>query len=128
MGRVVAASSGYAKVRLLTDPNSGVAAVVQRSRDQGVVFGKGGRRMDLVYAPRFHEVAHGDRVVTSGLDGIFPLGFGIGTVTGFTSEPDGDWVIHLVSVLDFGELEDVVILPPPVDPALDEATADGEEP
>ena len=41
VGRVVEVGTSHAKVRLLTDPNSGIAGVVQRSRAQGVVQGSG---------------------------------------------------------------------------------------
>ena len=66
---------------MLTDADSGVAGVVQRSRVQGIVVGRADEGLDLLYVPRFSDVVHGDRVVTSGLDGIFPRGFGIGRVT-----------------------------------------------
>jgi rod shape-determining protein MreC len=110
VGRVTVASSGYAKVRLLTDVNSGVASIVQRSRVQGIVVGRGDAGLDLLYVPRFSDVAHGDRVVTSGLDGIFPRGFGVGRVRAVSESPDGSQTIHLEPELDYRLVEEVLIV------------------
>ena len=114
VGRVINAYEGYAKVQLLTDPNSGVAGLVQRSRAQGLVVGKGDGPLDLLYAPRFSDVVPGDRVVTSGLDGIFPKGFGIGRVSSISETPGGAQTFSLWPVLDYSDLEEVVVLLEPV--------------
>lgn len=114
VGRVVAVSPGHAKVRLLTDPNSGVGALVQRSRVQGMVVGRPEGRLDLLYVPTFSDVAHGDRVVTSGMDGIFPRGFGIGEVKGIETSADGTQTIRLRPELDYRTLEEVMVLLAPM--------------
>lgn len=111
VGRVVApVGQRYAKVWLITDPNSGVAGVVQRSRAQGMVAGRGTAGLELRYVPNYADVAHGDRVVTSGLDGIFPRGFGLGRVTAISQAPDGIQTIQVAPEIDFGGLEEVLIV------------------
>jgi rod shape-determining protein MreC len=114
VGRIVEVGPGHALVRLLTDANSGVAGVVQGSRAQGMVVGQGGDVLDLLYVPRFSAVTHGDRVVTSGLEGIFPRGFGIGTVIDIQEKPDGSQTIRLRPELDYRTMEEVLILLEPV--------------
>jgi rod shape-determining protein MreC len=125
VGRVLTASAGHAKVQLLTDPNSGVAGVVQRSRVQGMVFGRGEHPLELLYVARFSDVLQGDRLVTSGLDGIFPRGFGVGIVEQANVVPSGDQTFQLHRELDYAALEEVLILPRPVDEDL--AAQVGEE-
>lgn len=110
VGRVVAVESEHAKVRLLNDTNSGVAGVVQRSRAQGMVLGRSGGALALLYVPRFSDVMHGDRVVTSGLDGIFPRGFGIGRVGDIEADANGAQTIHLEPELSYRALEEVLVL------------------
>jgi rod shape-determining protein MreC len=110
VGRVVSVDAGHAVVRLLDDPFSGVAAVVQRSRAQGVVVGRGGKTLDMLYVPRFSDVLHGDRVVTSGMDGIFPRGFGIGRVSAVHEVPDGSQRIQVEPEVDLRSLEEVLVL------------------
>ena len=110
VGRVVGVETGYARVRLLSDPNSGAAGVIVRSRTEGMVVGRGGDPMEMVYVPKYADVVVGDRVVTSGLDGVFPRGFGLGRVT-VVGEPVGaSKSIRLEPEVDDHSLEDVLIL------------------
>ena len=115
VGRVVAVDPGHAKIRLLTDANSGVAGIAQRSRVRGIVEGRGATTLDLLYVPRFSDVIHGDRVVTSGQDGIFPRGFGIGRVGAIQESADGTQTIQLQPEIDYTTLEEVLILLEPRD-------------
>jgi len=109
VGRVVFADSVHAKIRLLTDPNSGVAGLVQRSRQEGMVLGRGEGLLEMVYVPSFADVALGDRIVTSGIDGVFPKGVGVGVVQ--ASEPAGiARTILLEPEVEFSRLEEVLIL------------------
>ena len=110
VGRVVKVGNTHCKVQLLTDPNSGIAGLVQGSRAQGMVQGAGSDTLDLLYVPRLSVVANGDRVVSSGLDGIFPRGFGIGRVIATHDRPDGSRTIELMPELDYRSVEEVLIL------------------
>lgn len=110
VGKVIAAYPNRAKVRLIVDPNSGVAGVIQRSRAPGIVFGTGGERLDLHYIARFSDVVSGDRVVTSAADGIFPRGFGIGRVLSVTENSDGTQTIELDPEVNYSRLEEVLVL------------------
>jgi rod shape-determining protein MreC len=110
VGRVVSVDRDYARVRLLSDPNSGVSGLIARSRAEGMVLGRGGDPMDMVYVPKYADVVPGDRVVTSGLDGVFPRGFGVGTVT-VVGEPVGaSKSIRLEPLVDERGIEEVLIL------------------
>ncbi len=81
VGQVYAVSSTAARVLPITDPASGVAALVQRSRETGVVKGTGDGRCELRYLDPDADVAPGDTVLTSGAGGIFPKGLMVGTIT-----------------------------------------------
>jgi rod shape-determining protein MreC len=80
VGKVVAVTGGTAKVLLLTDPNSGIDVLVQRTRSRGIVSGSLESGTVLKYIKRSEDVQEGDRLVTSGLDNIFPKGLLVGTV------------------------------------------------
>ena len=112
VGKTLIVGKHQSKVRLINDPNSGVAAVVQRSRAQGTVAGTfDGRLLDMLYVPRLDDVAHGDRIVTSGLDGIFPAGFGLGRVTSIRRSPEaGTQTIRLEAEVDYRRVEEVLVL------------------
>lgn len=115
VGRVVSVERNKSKVLLLSDPNGGGAAgIVQRTRAGGMVVGQGEDLLALRYVPGFADVEPGDRVVTSGLDGIFPRGFGVGTVVTTHESPDGSREIRLQPALDYRILEEVLVLIEPV--------------
>jgi rod shape-determining protein MreC len=80
VGQVVSVSAHAARVLLISDASSGVDALVQRTRVQGILSGAVDGSCTLKYIQRGDEVKVGDVVVTSGLDGIFPKGQPIGTV------------------------------------------------
>ena len=84
VGQTMATSANAARVLLITDHNSGVDAVVQRTRARGIVEGGLDGGCVMKYLKRGEDVEVGDRIVTSGLDGVFPKGIMIGTVTRLT--------------------------------------------
>jgi rod shape-determining protein MreC len=84
VGQITTTGAHSARVLLITDHNSGVDALVQRSRARGIVEGALDGGCVMKYLKRGEDVEVGDRVVTSGLDGIFPKGIIIGEVTRVT--------------------------------------------
>ncbi len=80
VGQVVSVTARSAKVLLLTDPNSGIDVLVQRTRTRGIVSGSLENGPILKYVKRSEDLQVGDRLITSGLDGIFPKGVMVGTV------------------------------------------------
>ncbi|MBI3301841.1 MAG: rod shape-determining protein MreC [Deltaproteobacteria bacterium] len=80
VGQVVSVSAHAARVLLISDPNSGVDILVQRTRVQGIATGTIEGGCTLKYIQRGSDIAVGDVVITSGLDGIFPKGQPVGTV------------------------------------------------
>ena len=117
-GQVTDVTAHYAKVMLIIDRNSAVDALVQRTRARGIIKGEVSGRCRFQYVMRKAEVTVGDKIVASGLDGVFPKGMAIGDVTGVikrTSE-----IFQEVTVtphVDFEKLEEVlvVLIPPPPD-------------
>ena len=69
------------QVLVLTDRASAIDAIVQRTRASGLVSGRSRNVARLRYLERANDVEVGDMIVTSGLQGYFPKGFPIGSVT-----------------------------------------------
>ena len=80
VGRVVLPAGRASKVQLLIDRNAAAGALIERTRVQGVVEGFGDGSLRMEYVPGSSDVKPGDLVVTSGIDGIYPKGFVIGTI------------------------------------------------
>jgi rod shape-determining protein MreC len=80
VGQIAEVSGSASRVLLMSDANSGIDAIVQRTRARGIVQGGPDGICEMNYLPRDADVAVGDRIVTSGLDGIFPKGLQVGEV------------------------------------------------
>jgi rod shape-determining protein MreC len=115
VGRVILSSPRAAKVQLLVDRNAAAGAVVERSRAQGVVVGVGADGLRMDYVPGTADVKPGDLVVTSGIDGIYPKGFVIGTVETVERGPGSYHQIKIRPAVDFSRIEEVLVVltPPP---------------
>jgi rod shape-determining protein MreC len=114
VGRIAQASPHASRVLLISDHNSGVDAIVQRTRARGIVEGALNRTCSMRYVKRGDEIDVNDVVVTSGLDRIFPKGILIGRVSGVTRKDFGLFqVAEVVPAVDFAKLEEVLVLVSP---------------
>jgi len=113
VGRVVTPGPRASKVQLLIDRNAAAGAVIERSRSQGVAVGLGDGRLRLDYVSDVSDVAVGDVVVTSGIDGIFPKGFIIGSVDAVERSGAGYREILVKPAVDFSSLEEVLVVTTP---------------
>jgi rod shape-determining protein MreC len=110
VGHVFLAGNTSARVLLVVDHNSGVDAVVQRTRAPGIVQGTVGAGCVLKYVKRTEDVQKGDAIVTSGVDGIFPKGLPIGEVTEVDKRGKGLFQSAEVTPrVDFDALEEVLV-------------------
>lgn len=111
VGRVITVAGPYAKVQLITDRAASVGGMILRTRRQGVVHGGGrGGGLELDYVPLQADVRPGDRVLTAGIDGVYPRGIPIGTVL---SVENGGQLFHriqLAPAVDFGAMDQVCLL------------------
>ena len=80
VGQVIATTPFTSDVRLLADPQSGVAVMVQSSRDEGILRGNLDGLLYLEDMDDDAQVQPGDVVITSGLGGGFFRGIMVGTV------------------------------------------------
>jgi len=110
VGRVVRSSARFAKVLLITDASSAVASLLQDNRARGVCRGEGDM-LTFDFVLRQEEVKVGDRVVTSGMGGIFPKGLVVGNVKSVDRQEFGLFQsIEVTPAVDFSHLEEVLVL------------------
>ena len=111
IGQVTRVHSNSASVRLLSDPNSGAAVIVQSSRANGIVRGSidGMLYLEDIEDDKIPQV--GDVIVTSGLGGSYSRGLIVGSVVsvGRTAGTAGGSIV--VSPNDRAEmLEEVIVV------------------
>ena len=116
VGRVVEVGLNYAKVLTIVDGSSGVAVLIERTRDNGVIRGMvddttGEYLLQMNYLIDLNDVRTGDTVLTSGLDGVFPKGLPIGTVTQISRQSSelSQYVV-VTPYTDFEHVEEVLLL------------------
>jgi rod shape-determining protein MreC len=115
VGRVIMPTARASKLQLLIDRNAAAGAIVERSRAQGVVVGTGTDRLRLDYVSGTADVKAGDRIVTSGIDGIYPKGFVVGQIESIQRGAGVYSAIVVSPAVDFSGLESVLVVltPPP---------------
>ncbi|MBW1613284.1 MAG: rod shape-determining protein MreC [Deltaproteobacteria bacterium] len=111
VGRIVSISPNYAKVLLVTDQNSAVDGLVQRSRCRGMLKGRGSSECFFDYVIKACDIETGDVIVTSGLGRAFPKGLYLGTVKRIDDSPDKLFKdVVVVSSVDFSKLEEILVI------------------
>lgn len=111
VGRVVEAGRETSKVLLINDINSGVAALIQRSRVNGLVSGTLAEGLILHYLPSDTEVQISDPVITSGLSGLYSKGILIGKVIKIQEEKSsGEIFAVLKPSANLTKLEEVLVV------------------
>ena len=125
VGRLVVPSLRSAKVQLLVDRNAAAGAIIERTRAQGVVVGGGDDRLRLEYVSEVFDVVAGDIVVTSGIDGIYPKGFIIGSIESVERVGGSYKRITIKPAVDFTSLEEVLVVLTPT-PAREAAESVSE--
>ena len=116
VGRIVVLSARSAQVQLLVDRNAAAGAIVERTRAQGVIVGGGDERLRLEYVSEVSDVAVGDVVVTSGIDGIYPKGFVIGRIEAVEKSGTAYKRITVKPAIDFSAIEEVLVVMTPRPP------------
>ena len=103
VGKVEAVYGASSMVVLLSDAEAGAGVVLGRSGAPGVIRGTNGILSRLDYVPPHVGVAVGERVYTSGLDGVFPAGMPVGAVVSVETTPE----MHTIAVSFHADLNRV---------------------
>jgi len=86
IGQVTRVYPIQSEVTLLTDKAQAVPVRVERTGQRGVVYGAGEGMLELRYLLANADVQPGDRLVTSGLDGLFLSGLPVARVVSVNRE------------------------------------------
>lgn len=110
IGRVVLTTKDMAKVQLITDNNSSVGVLFERTRRQGVLRGDGGGGAQVFDVSSNADVQQGDVVLTAGIDGVYPKGIPVGVVTKSDQGQELSKQITVAPLVDFNSIEEVIVL------------------
>ena len=117
VGKTISVTKGEARVLLLVDPNCKVSALLQDSRQPGIVAGVDEKfasapRCQMTFVNRDTKIKPGETIVTSGLGSVFPKGFLIGTVVRAQLNAQSGMYqdIEVKPAADFQRLEEVIVI------------------
>ncbi|NTW05868.1 MAG: rod shape-determining protein MreC [Peptococcaceae bacterium] len=113
IGRIISVSHKTSEVLLITDPRSGVAALVQESRAPGMIEGVASAqgKLKMVHIPLGSELNIGQTVVSSSFGSLFPKGIPIGRIADVEHDPSGLFISASVnSFVNIDKLEEVMII------------------
>lgn len=110
-GQVTAVGPTTAKILLITDHSSGVDAVIQDSRARGIVEGAGKKSLHWRFVLEDEEIKPGERLVTSGMDGVYPPGLLIGRVLSVERNEAGLFQnIEVAPAVNMARVEEMLLI------------------
>ena len=80
VGRTVDVNFFSSRVLLVSDLNSKIPVIIEPSGHHAILSGHGKNKPTLEYLPENHTIKNGDKIYTSGKEGIFSPGLPIGEV------------------------------------------------
>ena len=105
IGRIDEVSGHYARVILVTDINSKIPVVVERTRARAILSGDNTVMPQLIFLRSSADVKEGDIIVTSGVGGMFPAGLPIGFVN---SVQNGEITVETIADISRAEYVRIV--------------------
>ncbi len=110
VGKVLRVFRTTSQVLLINDQTSGVGAVLEKSRLQGVLRGSAAGEVILEKVMSDETVDQGERVITSGGDQIFPKGLPVGSVTKVSQGAELFLNIRIRPSADLNRLDEVLVI------------------
>ncbi len=88
IGQVTRVYPFTSEVTLITDKELSIPIQIERNQLRAIAFGEGNNTLDIPYLPTNVDIKVGDKLVTSGIDGVYPAGLAVATVTAILQNPE----------------------------------------
>lgn len=115
VGHVTDVGATWSKVVAIIDSSVSVSVMVERTRDSGMVrgmleAGNDADRLELYYLPSDSDLIPGDKIVTSGIGGIYPKGILVGEVLSVSRSGESESNALIQPSADFRHLEELMVV------------------
>jgi len=112
VGRIQSVSPFQSSVQLITDHRSRVSSLIQRNRIRGLIYGTH-KGLEMRQINQHANIKIGDRVISSGLGGLYPKGLLIGWVKEIRRQEHELFKTAILdSAVDFKQIEEVFVIVP----------------
>jgi rod shape-determining protein MreC len=88
IGQVTRVYPFTSEITLITDKDLSIPIQIERNQLRAVAFGAGNNTLDIPFLPTNVDIRVGDKLVTSGIDGIYPSGLAVAKVTEILQNPE----------------------------------------
>jgi len=105
IGRVAEVFEDKSRIMLLTDTNSRIPIIASRTRNRGILAGNNNSLMEILYLPKNHQIALGDKIFTSSDGDVVPPGLLVGIVRKIDKN-----FVYITGVEDINSLNIVSII------------------
>ena len=114
VGRIQSVSPFQSSVQLITDHRSRVSSLIQRNRIRGLIYGTH-KGLEMRQINKHANIKIGDRVISSGLGGLYPKGLLIGWVKEIRRQKHELFKTAILdSAVDFNQIEEVFVIVPSI--------------
>ena len=114
VGRIQSVSPFQSSVQLITDHRSRVSALIQRNRIRGLIYGTH-EGLEMRQINQHANIKIGDRIISSGLGGLYPKGLLIGWVKEIRRQKHELFKTAILdSAVDFKQIEEVFVIVPSI--------------
>jgi len=120
VGQLTRVYAGSSEVTLVSSPEQLTPVYIERTGQRGLAAGTGHGRLELRYMPTKADVRVGDRLLTSGIDRVYPPALPVARVTRITRSQSGPYLrIECVPLAGLDRARAVLVLTaePPSHPA-----------
>lgn len=130
MGQITRVYPFSSEVTLVTDKELAIPVQVERNSLRAIAFGHGrDNTIDLPYLPANVDIRKGDKLITSGIDGVYPTGLAVAIVTNIERNPDSPFAkITCTPVAGIENYREVLVLAMPKPDAYQKAQAAADTP
>lgn len=124
VGQITRVYPFTSEVTLITDKKLSIPIQIERNQLRAIAFGEGKRNtLDIPYLPTSVDIKVGDKLVTSGIDGVYPAGLAVATVTQIKQSQDSPFAKIISSpIAGVNNHKHVLILKMPEAPAVNPMT------
>jgi len=124
VGQITRVYPFTSEVTLITDKKLSIPIQIERNQLRAIAFGEGKRNtLDIPYLPTSVDIKVGDKLVTSGIDGVYPAGLAVAVVTQIKQSQDSPFAkIITRPIAGVNNHKHVLILKMPDTPAMTQAS------
>lgn len=132
IGQVTRTYPSSSEITLITDKTLAIPVQIERNGLRAIAFGHGrDNTLDLPFLPANVDIKRGDKLITSGIDGVYPAGLAVATVVKMITTADSPFA--QIICMPTGGIENnrqilLVSMPEIILETADEDTAEANKP